>query len=175
MEYFTIAMENLSRLYPYSQDFATTVLTGLITAFALFFMLIQISYSVNEIPKRILRKYTLRKLPTIIFIVYFGFAICFSTFSFLKRSTYFNSFILGVVFLIAVALLIYYFLWFSHRLHPQGILNEIIKNIAKGFKKVSRFEKKMILNFNGFRRFYKENSKHFQQMDFDVNVKYFSH
>jgi len=164
----------LTELYQNVQSLATTVLTILVMIFALFFAFVQISYSVNEIPKGIICKYTLKKLQTYIFITFFMAGIFLSgLFSFVKIAII-SPYVLFVLISLAVILLIYYFIWFTRRLNPKGILNEIEKEVGKSLVQVNQFEEQIESHFHSFHKFIRENREQFKSDSFSLPSSFFS-
>ena len=149
---------NCRTFSPLRNELATTTLGSLITLFVIFFALVQVTYSISDIPTSILLGYSLYQKESIVTIIYFLLGIVISCFFVIQDIGYSMPYLLILV--LSVLVISFYFFWFIKSISSENILNKIEKSTENSFKKITNIEKKIDGHFVKFQEFVKNNESY---------------
>lgn len=123
-----------------------TLFVALVTIFVLFFTFAQFSFSRNNTPLGIIRKYIIEDDNTFLFLgTQLSFALILASYSaFLNNIHILNVLIGYILVLLSVLYSLIYFFWLIRNITPTGILNIIIKKL--NFDEINQIEKEAYSN-----------------------------
>jgi hypothetical protein len=138
-------------------NYQATIVTALVAIFVLYFVLVQLTYSVTEIPTGILLKYALETWESWGFIIYFFIAIFFSAIFAFQKLCVIGYWILTVILILSLAITIKYLFWFVKRMSVKEILKLIKIKTKKGLGKLNELEQNIAPNDIAFQSFLADN------------------
>ena len=130
-----------------------TILAILVGIFVLFFAAMQILYSVNDIPRELLRKHSLLAKESKLLVGYFLIAILICGLIVvlypIAKAQYlsFSALFLGLLIITC------YFFWFAKRITPEEILKQITLRTDSALSKINKLEKRSGEEFLKFHDF----------------------
>jgi hypothetical protein len=140
------------------QESGATILGMLVGIFVLFFAATQILYSVNDIPRELLRKYSLLTGESLSLVAYFLIAILICGLIVVLFPITNAQYLLFSALVLALLIITCYFFWFTKRITPKEILRQITLRTDRALAKINRLEKRSGKDFSDFHEFIR-NSK----------------
>lgn len=142
-----------SRYQIEDQESGTTILAILVGIYVLFFAAMQILYSVNDIPREPLHKYSLLAKESKLLVAYFLIATMICGFIVLLHPIAHSEYLLFLALVLALFIITCYFFWFTKRITAQGILSQITWRMEKTLVKINKLEEISGPEFSDFHNF----------------------
>jgi hypothetical protein len=139
-----------------------TILAVLVGIFVLFFAVMQILCSVNDIPRELLRKYSLLTKESISFVCYFLIAILICGFMVIIYPIKHGEYFLFSALVLALLIITCYFFWFTKRITAEEILKQITLRTDRALSKINKLEKRSDKEFSKFHDFIRENKDRYR-------------
>jgi hypothetical protein len=135
------------------QESGATILAILVGVFVLFFAAMQILYSVNDIPRELLRQYSLLTKESFSLVGYFLIAILICGFMVVPHPITHGEYLLFFALVLALLIITCYFFWFTKRITAEEILKQITLRTDKALSKINKMEKISGAEFSDFHEF----------------------
>lgn len=135
------------------QQTATTILGILIAIFVLFFASTQILYSVSDVPRKLLIKYSIRAKESKSLIAYFFIAILFCGSVTYHQPVPYTPYLLFFTLLLSLLIITCYFFWLTKRITPEEIIKQITLEAGTAIEKINEFEQARQKHYVSFHEF----------------------